>query len=138
MRVTRTLVVLLITLVWLCILAPAAGAIYIEGQQIPNDGLPHILAAGKDAAAVPASAPQAGDNGSYRFAGIAGLPSCFPAMETSVPSAAAMPVMNNGIGFDASSMIRQKVTSSMPGNRGMFDTAYFQTNMPLLSRLFIH
>ncbi len=40
---------LVMALALFSLLAPAAGAIYIPGQEIPNDGLFHIMSAGADA-----------------------------------------------------------------------------------------
>lgn len=44
---------LVMALLFVSLFVPAAGAIYIPGQQIPDDGQPHILLAGDGANAYP-------------------------------------------------------------------------------------
>jgi hypothetical protein len=134
MRVVRTLIILLITLPLLCLLVPAAGAIYIEGQQIPDDGLPHILAAEENAAARSGDVSPADGIVSFPFAGFGGLSGGFPAALEPWSLTAAMPVMNNGV--DTGSVIGHIVSSPSVWNRTMFDLLYVKMNMPLLSDRF--
>jgi hypothetical protein len=129
MRVVRTFVILLITLLWLCLFTPVAGAIYIEGQQTPNDGLPHILAAGDDKSPVTGMV-------SSPFSGMAGLWNGFPTMPGTGSPLTIMPGVNDDVGFDTGSVIGHKVSSPSTRSRTMFDPAYVRTNMPLLSGRF--
>jgi hypothetical protein len=48
---------LVIALILLALLAPAAGAIYVEGADVPDDGQMHILAAETGDATTPAADP---------------------------------------------------------------------------------
>lgn len=62
MRVMNTSILLCAVLLALCLSATMAGAIYIPGQEIPNDGLYHILSAG-DGSGSTGTAPAPGDIG---------------------------------------------------------------------------
>jgi hypothetical protein len=57
MRVIRILQALSIALLMIPLIATAAGAIYIPGQEIPNDGQMHILAAESGQEQSPATSP---------------------------------------------------------------------------------
>jgi hypothetical protein len=59
MRVIRLLQALSIALLMVPLIATAAGAIYIPGQEIPNDGLMHIMAADSDQEPGTAASPWA-------------------------------------------------------------------------------
>jgi|AGTN01.2.fsa_nt_gi hypothetical protein len=155
MRVKDALVILSVMLLALCVLAPAAGAIYMEGQPIPDDGQMHILAAesGLSGEANPdtvddgglQSLVPAGTLPSYvwddtPYAGNEGLAAGFPAMivgdtlpvmtpyeeQASIPSA-SLPSGDDAIGSPV-----------LPGTSGIwdfFDTGSLQTNMPVLGSL---
>lgn len=87
LRVKGVAIALLIVLLAAGSLAPPAGAIYIEGQTIPDDGLPHILAAGGGSPVAPAPDSGARNSGPVFLtgisrSGISGLSQAFPSMHT--------------------------------------------------------
>ncbi len=160
MRVMERSGILLVVLLALCVLVPAAGAIYIEGQTIPNDGLMHIMSAGDDLSAtapagmpvddsLPGSIPNALPAGLWddSYAGETGLPDGFPSMMVASTMPAMLPydgavtmpltTVPSSIVTPASGNVMGNVVS--PANQGYWDFAdlgSLQTNMPVLSDLF--
>ncbi len=155
MRVKDTLVILSVMLLALCILAPVAGAIYMEGQPIPDDGQMHILAA--ESGLSGETNPDTVDDGGLQslvptdtlpsyvwddmaYTGNEGLSDGFPAMimgdtlpvmtpyeeQTSIPSA-SLPSDGDVIG--------SPVLPATSGIWDFFDTGSLQTSMPQLGSL---
>jgi hypothetical protein len=152
--------ILLVVLLALCMFAPAVGALYIEGQTIPDDGLMHIMSAGDDMGAtvpvgmpldenLPVSIPNALPAGLWddSYTGESGLPAGFPAMVTTstMPAmlpyegAVTMPLTNfpSSIATPTDGNVAGYVMS--PAKQDYWDFAdlgSLQTNMPVLSDLF--
>jgi hypothetical protein len=156
MRVMGTLGILIVVLLALCVLAPAAGAIYMEGQPIPDDGQMHILAAESGlSGGVPAG--EQADNGlpasvsnalpDDNYAGESGLPAGFPSMLAAdtlpamlpyeglasmpaemIPSAVEIPAAGNVVGSAA--------LPAMENYWNFADLGSLQANMPALNSLF--
>jgi hypothetical protein len=161
MRVMGTLVILLVVLLALCALAPAAGAIYIEGQTIPDDGMMHILSAeenmGENAPAgmptdeslpleIPANVLPAG-LWEDAYAGETGLPAGFPSMlvDDTLPAMlpyeglATMPEMTIPSAAEGYADGNIDENTGLPLTSGYWnfaDLSNLQTNMPVLSDLF--
>jgi hypothetical protein len=152
--------ILLVVLLALCAFAPAAGALYIEGQTIPDDGLMHIMSAGDDAGAtapagmpvdenLPVSIPNALPAGLWdgSYAGETGLPDGFPSMIVASTMPAMLPY-DGGVAMPLTSIpsyVDAQVSSDIvgktvsPAKQDFWDFAdlgSLQTNMPVLSDLF--
>jgi hypothetical protein len=152
--------ILLVVLLALYVLAPAAGAIYIEGQTIPDDGLMHIMSAGDDMGAtatagmpvddnLPASIPNALPAGLWddSYVGESGLPAGFPSMMSAgtMPAmlpyegAVTMPLTNIPSYVDtpvSSDVVGKTVSPAKQDYWDFADLGSLQTNMPVLSDLF--
>jgi hypothetical protein len=161
MRVKGTLGVLLIVLLALCVFAPAAGAIYIEGQPTPDDGLMHIMSADVDTGeaalagmpvdgslpvALPVSALPAG-LWEDAYAGETGLPAGFPSMLVADTLPAMLPyeglasmpaaTVPADVAIPAGSdVMGSPVSPALPGIFDILDSGSFQTNMPMLNGWF--
>jgi hypothetical protein len=160
MRVMGTLVILLVVLLALCALAPVAGAIYIEGQTIPDDGMMHILAAESGLSGAAPAGEQANNglpasisnalpagirDGNYVVE--TGLPGGFPSMITastlpamlpyegliSMPVATIPSVVTKPTGRNVAGTT---VLPSISGYMDFADPGSLQTNMPVLGSLF--
>jgi hypothetical protein len=159
-RVMGRLGTLLVVLLAACVLAPAAGALYIEGQTIPDDGLMHIMSAGDDAsAAVPAGMP-ADDSLPFSlvnalpaglwddtYAGETGVSDEFPSMiaASTMPAmlsyegAVTMPLTTVPSSVEtpvSGDVMGKTVSPAMSDYRDFADLGSLQTNMPVLSDLF--
>ena len=161
MRVKGTLGLLLIVLLSLCVLAPAAGALYIPGQPTPNDGLMHIMADDNDlGTAAPAGIPA--DDGFITAIPLntlpAGLLGDSYGLETGLPAgfpatlvASSQPALSSGDGFVtmplmtvpsgdeylvSDNVVGKTISPAKQDFRDFADLGNFQTNMPLLSSLF--
>jgi hypothetical protein len=152
--------ILLVMLLALCVLVPAAGALYIDGQTTPNDGLMHIMSAGDDmSAAVPAGMP-ADDSlsGSLAkalpaglwddsYAGETGLPDGYPSMIIASTMPAMLPydgIVTMPLTTAPSSIVSpvggdvvgKTVSPANPDYWNFADLGNLQTNMPVLDGLF--
>jgi hypothetical protein len=161
MRVMRTSGLLLVVLLALCMLAPAAGAIYIEGQTIPDDGLMHILSTGEDTgAAVPAgmtadeSLPVSIPAGALpaglwddTYAGDTGVSDGYPSMiiASTMPAMlpyeelASMPaeaIPSTGAIPAGLNAVVNAASPALQDYWNFADLENFQTNMPTLSSVF--
>jgi hypothetical protein len=142
-------------------LVPAAGAIYIEGQTIPDDGMMHILSAEEDIGStapagvpadeslpvsIPANTLPAGlwDD---TYAVETGLPAGFPSMLTASTLPAMLPYeeLASIPTMTVPSAVEDPAGGSIAGNAvlpstlGIWDFAdlgSLQTNMPVFSSLF--
>jgi hypothetical protein len=156
----RTLGLSLVVLLALCALAPAAGAIYIEGQTIPDDGMMHIMSAADEMGAttpagmptdeslpadIPASVLPAG-LWEDAYAGETGLPAGFPSMlvDDTLPAMlpyeglASMPLATDPSAGEypvSGDVVGEAISPMMTGYLDFFDTGSLQMNMPALSSL---
>lgn len=160
MRVMERSGIQLVVLLALFVFTPVAGALYIEGQTIPNDGLMHIMSAGDDTGAtapvgmpvdenLPVSIPNALPAGLWddSYTGESGLPAGFPAMLTASTMPAMLPyegavtmpltTIPSSIVTPASGNVMGNAGSPAKQNYWDFtDLGSLQTNMPVLSDLF--
>jgi hypothetical protein len=161
MRVKGTLGLLLVILLALCMLAPAAGALYIPGQPTPNDGLMHIMADGNDlgtaapagmpaddglTAAIPLSAIPAGLlDDSYGLE--TGLPAGFPSTLVDSIQPAMLPyeglvtmplttVPSGDVNLVSGDVVGKTISPTKQNFLDFADLGGFQTNMPVLNSIF--
>lgn len=148
LRVTGILITLVVLMLALGALAPAAGAIYIEGQPIPDDGMMHILAAEEGSPVSPGTAGD-GIGGSltgFPYAGLAGLGQGFPAtlttgklpVVTTFEEASLLPdaIATFEKDLAAGDVVGQTMPPSVAGFWNFADPGSFRMNMPALSGLF--
>lgn len=161
MRVKGTLGLLLIVLLALCLLAPAAGALYIPGHPTPNDGLMHIMADGNDlgtaapagmpaddglTAAIPLNTLPAGLPGDS-YGPETGLPAGFPStlvdsIQPAVPSYngfVSMPLTTVPSGDEnlvSDNVVGKTISPAKQDFPDFSNLGNFQTNMPVLSSFF--
>jgi hypothetical protein len=158
--VTERSGILLVVLLALCVFAPAAGALYIEGQTIPDDGLMHIMSAGDDAGAtapagmpvdenLPVSIPNALPAGLWddSYAGETGMPDALQSMiaASTMPvmlpydGAVTMPLMtvpSSIVTADDDNVVGNSVSPATQDYWGFSDLGSLQMNMPMVSDLF--
>jgi hypothetical protein len=151
--------ILIVVLLALWVFAPAAGAIYIEGQTIPNDGMMHVMSAGDDTGAtapagmqvddsLPVSIPNAPPAGLWddSYARDSGLPAGFPSMlvASTMPAmlpregAVTMPLKNVPTSIVTPTDGNVAGSAMSPAKQNYWDLAdlgSLQTNTPVLSDL---
>ena len=145
MRVIRVLIVLSIALVIIPLIATMAGAIYIEGQTIPDDGQMHILAAdeGQGAGDAASQDPVPLDNGNNSLIS-AMIPSenTFPQLSStspiisfmSLPTQLNIPSVLSTNYPDASTGVIGHIEAPMiPGYWDHIDMDSLKTNMPVIN-----
>jgi hypothetical protein len=159
-RVMGTSGTLLIVLLAVYVLVPAAGALYIEGQTIPNDGLMHIMSAGDDASAagpagmptddsLPVSIVNTLPAGLWddTYARETGVPDGFPSMIVASTMPAMLPyeglvtmplttIPSSVETLVSGDVMGKTMSPANPDHWDFADIGNLQTNMPVLSDLF--
>ncbi len=105
---------------------PAAGAIYIPGQETPDDGLYHIMSAGEGT-----MAPNLGISGGISLPSMLSIPfqasygiNVYPIM--------AMPQIDESGNINLGAIIGHIVTPPMPGYWDNIDPGSLNINMPII------
>lgn len=131
MRVIRILQALSIALLMIPLIAAAAGAIYIPGQEIPNDGLMHIMAA--DGSQEPGTAASPWTTNGY-------LSGILPQASINMPALSLADIQKqiNMISLpytdSSGAVIGSTVSQTLPsGYWESIDADSLMTNMPILT-----
>lgn len=116
---------ILVGLLLMLFFVPAAGAIYIPGQETPDDGLYHIMSAGGGT-----MAPNLGISGGIALPSVLSIP--FQAYGINVYPIMAIPQIDESGNINLGAIRGHIVTPPMPGYWDNIDLGNLSINMPII------